>query len=192
LPSGGGKRRLKAVTEYVALLRGINVGGKALKMGPLVELFEAMKLANVRTYIQSGNVLFTADATGAGKLKAELESRIAKSFGLEVTVILRSHRELKRILLSNPLLQSGSRDSERMHVTFLADEPAAAAAKVLPSAAKTPDEYSRAGKEVYVYCPGGYGKTLYSNAFFEKTLGVRATTRNWRTVNKLCELMAVR
>ena len=181
---------MKAVTEYVALLRGINVGGKTLKMGPLVELFEAMKLANVRTYIQSGNVLFTTDSTGAGKLKAELESRIAKRFGLEVTVILRTHRELKTILASNPLLQSGSRDVERMHVTFLEKEPAAAAPGAPPSAAKTPDEFSHAGREVYVYCPGGYGKTAFSNSYFEKTLKVRATTRNWRTVNKLCELMA--
>ena len=175
--------------EYVALLRGINVGGKTLKMEPLVELFEAMKLANVRTYIQSGNVLFTAAASGAGKLKAELESRIAKRFGLAVTVILRTRRELKRVLDSNPLLQSGSRDSERMHVTFLEDEPAAAAPGASPAAGNPQDEFSLAGKEVYVYCPGGYGKTVFSNSYFEKALQVKATTRNWRTVTKLCELM---
>jgi uncharacterized protein (DUF1697 family) len=183
-------RKEKAMPEYVVLLRGINVGGKSLKMGPLVELFEAMNLREVRTYIQSGNVLFSATAKDAGNIKERLQARIAEQFGLEVTVILRTREELRKVIENNPLLEAGSREVERMHVTFLEEEPNSKPPADLPGAQGTMDEFSIAGKEVYLYCPGGYGKTVYSNSYFEKSLGVKATTRNWRTVNKLFEMMA--
>ena len=176
--------------EYVVLLRGINVGGKSLKMGPLVELFEAMNLREVRTYIQSGNVLFFAATKDAEKIKESLESRIARQFGLEVTVILRTREELRKVIENNPLLETGSREVERMHVTFLEEKPKAEPPADLPGAQGTMDEFRIAGREVYLFCPGGYGKTVYSNSYFEKRLGVKATTRNWRTVNKLFEMMA--
>ena len=176
--------------EYVVLLRGINVGGKSLKMGPLVELFEAMNLREVRTYIQSGNVLFSATAKDAGNIKERLQARIAEQFGLEVTVILRTREELRKVIENNPLLEAGSREVERMHVTFLEEEPKAGLRGALPVVKNTLDEFRIAGKEVYLYCPGGYGKTVYSNSNLEKNLGVKATTRNWRTVNKLFEMMA--
>jgi uncharacterized protein (DUF1697 family) len=176
------------MTVYVALLRGVNVGGKTLEMGELVKLFESGGLKEVRTYIQSGNVIFATREKDVRNLKARLQERIAERFGLDVSVILRTCEELRQIIENNPLLSSGSRELERLHVTFLEDEPKNGQPPT--SSKKTNDEFRLAGKEVYLYCPDGYGKTVYSNSFFEKHLGVRATTRNWRTVEKLYEISA--
>jgi uncharacterized protein (DUF1697 family) len=103
-----------------------------------------------------------------------------------VGVILRAHEELGRIIADNPLLNTGSREVERLHVTFLEDQPKGDQPPA--STKRTSDEFRVVGKEVYLYCPGGYGKTVYSNSYFEKHLGVRATTWNWRTVEKLYEI----
>ncbi len=173
------------MTVYVALLRGVNVGGRTLEMRELAKLFESENLRDVRTYIQSGNVVFATPERDVRNLKARLQERIAERFGLDLTVILRSSQELRRIIENNPLLNTGSREVERLHVTFLEDLPKGGQP---PASAKCSDEFRMAGKEVYLYCPGGYGKTVYSNSYFEKHLGVKATTRNWRTVEKLFEI----
>jgi len=177
---------IDGMTVYVALLRGVNVGGKTLEMRELAKLFESEGLREVRTYIQSGNVIFAAPQKDIRNLKARLQGRIAERFGLEVTVILRTREELRQIIENNTLLSSGSREVERLHVTFLEDRPKNGQPPI--SSKKTNDEFRLADKEVYLYCPNGYGKTVYSNSYFEKHLGVRATTRNWRTVEKLYEI----
>jgi uncharacterized protein (DUF1697 family) len=174
------------MTVYVALLRGVNVGGRTLEMKELVKLFESEKLREVRTYIQSGNVIFSTSERDVRNLKVRLQERIAERFRLDVSVILRSREELRQVIENNPLLSSGSREVERLHVTFLGDQPNGDPPPVSPKSGH--DEFRMAGKEVYLYCPGGYGKTVYSNSYFEKHLGVGATTRNWRTVEKLYEI----
>ena len=173
------------MTVYVALLRGVNVGGKTLEMRELVKLFESEGLREVRTYIQSGNVIFATPEKDVRNLKARLQKRIAERFGLDVSIILRTREELRQIIENNPLLSSGSREIERLHVTFL-EERQGGQPPLSPKSGR--DEFRLAGKEVYLYCPDGYGKTVYSNSYFEKHLGVRATTRNWRTVEKLYEI----
>jgi uncharacterized protein (DUF1697 family) len=174
--------------RYVALLRGVNVGGRTLEIKALVKLFESEGLREVRSYIQSGNLIFSS-TKATRELKERLQARIAERFGIEVAVILRSGEELARVVEGNPLLDD-SREAGRLHVTFLEGEPRGDPPPVSPKSAG--DEFCVEGTEVYLYCPGGYGKTVYSNGYFEKHLGVRATTRNWRTVQKLNELAAGR
>ena len=172
-------------TRYVALLRGINVGGRTkVAMDDLRRLFGELGHGNVTTYIQSGNVLFDAGGPAAG-IAAGVEERIAADLGLSVTVILRSATELEQVVAGNPF---GGRvaDESKLHVTFLARRPTAA----VEAPAGVADELVVAGREVYLHCPDGYGRTKLDNAFFERRLGVPATTRNWRTVCKLRALSA--
>jgi uncharacterized protein (DUF1697 family) len=171
--------------EYISLLRGINVGGKTLKMDGLLKVYEGLGMRDVKSYIQSGNVLFNAQNDEAESVKEELQTRILSRFGLEVTVIVRNRRELRRIIERNPFIGSGGGELDRMYVTFMEVSPKGEPPHDLPSGADTKDDFRMIGTEIYLYCPGGYGKTIFSNSFFEKKLGVRATTRNWKTVTEL-------
>jgi uncharacterized protein (DUF1697 family) len=174
--------------EYISLLRGINVGGKTLKMANLVDIYESLDLRDVRTYIQSGNVLFNTTAMERNKIKGELELQIRDRFGLSVTAFIFRRNEFQEIIERNPLAGTGGRELGRLHVTFLEKKPEEELVERLPPDKNTADEYRVIGTEVYLYCPGGYGKTPLSNSFFEKNLAVRATTRNWRTVNRLYQI----
>ena len=171
--------------EYISLLRGINVGGKALKMDGLLKVYESLGLRDVKSHIQSGNVLFNMNNDDAEGVKAELQNRIRSRFGLEVTVIMRNRRELRGIIERNPFVGSGGGKLDRMYVTFMEESPEREPPRNLRSDADTTDDFRIVGAEIYLYCPGGYGKTVFSNGFFEKKLGVRATTRNWKTVTEL-------
>ena len=175
----------KEMHEYVSLLRGINVGGKTLKMDSLLKVYESLGLRDVKSYIQSGNVLFNTTYTDTRSMKEELQNRIRSRYGLEVTIIIRNRRELEKIIEKNPFTESGNRELNRMHVTFLEEGAKAKLPKSLRPDIDTNDEFRVIGTEIYLYCPEGYGKTVFSNSFFEKKLGVRATTRNWKTVTEL-------
>jgi uncharacterized protein (DUF1697 family) len=175
------------MTSFVSLLRGINVSGhNMIKMAELKDLYESLGFRNVTTYIQSGNVIFQSEKDDSGSVEATIERAIGKGFGFPVTVIVRKPAELARVLKINPFLGSNKIDEIRLYVTFLRDKPAAAVVKALQlAAARSTDQYKILGREVYLYCPTGYGRTLLSNTFFEKQLKVKATTRNWKTVNTL-------
>jgi uncharacterized protein (DUF1697 family) len=171
------------------MLRGINLGGhNRVAMPALRSMFEDMGFAEVSTYVQSGNVVFTPGAKkDASKLAADIERRIKKEFGLDVTVVVRTGAQLQKVLSANPFLAEG-KDAGSLHVTFLNDTPSGAQVKELTSKDWTPDEVRVKKTEVYLYCPKGYGRTKLQNAFVEKRLGTRATTRNWKTVTNLAEL----
>jgi uncharacterized protein (DUF1697 family) len=176
------------MTTHVALLRGINVGGRRrVGMEELRALFVSLGHEDVTTYLQSGNVVFGSSSGGARELAARIEARIAETLDLEVTVMLRTAGELARVVEGNPFL-AGPADPASLHVTFLAREPDPIAVQRLEPARFAPDELVVAGREVYLNCPGGYGRTKLGNAFFERRLGVAATTRNWRTVTTLAGL----
>ena len=169
--------------SYIALLRGVNVGGNTLRMERLRALCEELGLKDVRTYVQSGNVVFSA-AHWARAIAQVLEGEAR----LPVSVIVRSSADMARIIASNPFLNEKGIDTKRLHVTFLEKTPAKSAIKALDTLPSGTDRFVHVGEEVYVYCPNGYGNTKLSNTAFEKALAVRATTRNWNTVNKLCEM----
>jgi uncharacterized protein (DUF1697 family) len=170
---------------YVALLRGINLGARnRVAMKDLRALVEGLGGEDVRTYLQSGNVVFGASDLPADPAKA-LEASIRKSLGLDVTVLARTKAELDQIVRRNPF---DGADPASLHVTFLADTPAKSGVTDLGEKTFEPDAFDVAVREVYLHCPDGYGRSKLSNAFFEKRLGVRATTRNWKTVTALAEL----
>jgi uncharacterized protein (DUF1697 family) len=178
-----------ASSSYVALLRGINVGGKhILPMKDLVEVCSATKCENVRTYIQSGNVVFAASEKTAGLLAPVLARKIEERFGFAVPVILRSREQLEKVIRNNPFLKAG-KPEKSLHVSFLADTPTAAAIKTLDSNRSAPDEFRVVGGEIYFYLPNGAGNSKLTNAYFDTRLSTIGTVRNWATVLKLLAMM---
>lgn len=173
---------------YVALLRGINVGGKnKLLMRDLSSMFSEAGCDEVRTYIQSGNVVFWADPELAGRVPDLIGEAIAARFGYRVPVLTRTGRELAAILGTNPFLGAGA-DARQLHVGFLVDRPEAAAVDALDPDRSPPDEFAVIGREVYSYCPQGLAGTRLTTRYFESKLSTTMTARNWKTVLKLHEL----
>ena len=173
------------MTVHVALLRGINVGGKnKLPMSELVSLFEQSGCTDVKTYIASGNVIFNATAAVARTLPAKIAQRIAKDHGLRVPVILRTARELAAAAEKNPYVSRG----DHSHVLFLADKPTRAAVATLDPNRSPGDEFTVIGRDVFLYCPNGVGVTKLTNEYFDRKLATTSTGRNFRTVLKLVEL----
>ncbi|MEU0334665.1 DUF1697 domain-containing protein [Streptomyces sp. NPDC006193] len=177
------------MTKHIALLRGVNVGGRTrIAMKDLRDLFTGMGFEAVRTYLQSGNVLF--DAPGprpAAALAAAVEKRIADDLGVSVTVLLRTAESLARTVARNPYLARED-DPAKLHVTFLAREPAAEQAARLETPAGETAVFTLVGDEIHLHVPDGYGRTKLDNAYIERRLGIPATTRNWRTVTALHRL----
>ena len=177
------------MARYVALLRGINVGGKnSMKMADLRSLFEAAGHRAVSTYLQSGNVVFrAAGEPSVDALATDLEQRIAAHLGVEIHIVLRSGAQLADVIANVPIVTAGN-DPRHLHVTFLKDEPHPDVVRELDVPSAADDEFRLIGTEVYLHCPGGYGRTKLNNALWERRLAVPATTRNWNTVTQLAEL----
>jgi uncharacterized protein (DUF1697 family) len=172
---------------HVALLRGINVGGKnVLPMKDLAALFVDAGCTDVRTYIQSGNVVYSASAAVARKAPALVEAAIAKRFGFAVPIQTRSVEELRAVVAGNPLLASHEPDD--LHVIFLAQEPTTKQAGDLDPNRSPGDTFVVRGREIYVACPNGVGNSKLTNAWFDSRLATVSTGRNWRTTQKLLEL----
>ncbi len=164
----------------------MNVGGRQVNMKRLKEVFADLGLSDVATYVQSGNVVFRAGKQPSAK---SLEVAIEAAFGLDVTVILRTAREMAEVLNGNPYLAADAgADRSRLYVTFLADQPEKGALDGVDVEKYAPDEFQLVGRELYLHYPNGYGRTKLSNDFFERRTKLRATTRNWNTVTKLVEL----
>jgi uncharacterized protein (DUF1697 family) len=175
------------MATYVALLRGVNVAGAGkVGMADLRQVFADAGHTDVQTYIQTGNVVFAARGS-ASRIAPELEQRIASELGLTTTVLLRSASDLTRVARNNPFVDRGA-DPSSLHVTFLNGAAGRDAPARLDVPGAAPDELVVSGKEVYVHCPNGYGRTKLNNTFVERRLGVQATTRNWRTLTKLLDL----
>ena len=173
----------------ISLLRGINVGSsKTVTMRDLVSLYESLGLNNVRVYLRSGNILFDDPGWEPGKVSGMLEEQIGRLTGFPVKVILRDENDLREIIRDNPFLNGAPRDVTRLHVTFLSTNPSDDAVNEVNSIRDPTDSARVHGREVYLFCPEGYGRTRFSNTFLEKRLGVAATTRNWKTVTMLAEM----
>jgi uncharacterized protein (DUF1697 family) len=171
----------------IALLRGVNVGGNILKMDRLRELCAALGAKNVRTYVQSGNIVFEA-AGSPSSWEAKLEKKLAGESRLPVSVMVRSAAEISTDLAGNPFMKEKTIDTARLAVTFLQQVPAKPALAALAALKIGSERYHHAGKEIYLHCPDGFGNAkLY---LLEKVLKQKTTTRNWNTVTKLCEMSA--
>ncbi len=174
---------------YIAMLRGINLAGhKRMKMDQLRESLQALGFEQVRTYVQSGNVIFKTAKHSPLDLSKRIEERILRDFGYSVSVISKTAEEMGKTIQSNPFLKEKGTDSSKLHVTFLSEAPAQSALKKLDELTAGPDQFRYSGKEIYLYCPNGYGRTKLSNNALERALSVRATTRNWKTVNSLYQI----
>ncbi len=176
--------------RYVALLRSVNLGSYGrIAMSELRDTFARLGYDDVRTYIQSGNVLFSTTSKSEKAIVDAIEGQLAEDFGDAPAVLLRTVTELKRIRSASPYANSGANPA-RHHVTFLATAPPKAVLNALDLPPSGKDELVVDGREVYVSTPNGYAETKYTGAFLERRLGVVSTTRNWNTVTKLCELAA--
>jgi len=169
------------VPTVVALLRGVNVGGRKLPMADLRELVESLGYDDVRTYIQSGNLIFRA---AKRPRPAELEAAIEQRFGLGVDVILRSPANLAAVVKRDPFPRA---ERSMLHVGFMAAKPSASAVAAIDGEPFRPDEFAVVGTELYLHLPGGMGRAKLPE-YVLRRLKVATTVRNWNTVTKLVEL----
>jgi len=173
---------------YLALLRGINVGGRnTLLMKDLAPMFTDAGCENVRTYIQSGNVVFEASRALATKIPAQISDVIAKRFGLTVPVVVRSSGEIQKITENNPLPNV---DPKRVLVAFLAKKPSAKNVALLDPDRSPPDEFFAQGSNIYLHCPKGFARSKFNTGYFDSKLETISTIRGWPTVLKLHAMAA--
>jgi uncharacterized protein (DUF1697 family) len=174
---------------FISMLRGINVSGqKKIQMSDLKALFEGLKFKDVITYIQSGNVIFKTKQTPDKDLSRKIEVAILTKYGFEVPVIIRTADEMQKSISANPFITQDGIDTEKLYVTFLSAKPEPGNLEKLLSIDCSPEKFIVINKEIYLYCPAGYGSTKLSNNFFENKLKLKATTRNLKTVNKLLSI----
>lgn len=167
----------------IALLRGINVGGKnRITMPELLDVFRFPGIRHAKTWLQSGNVVFETDEGNVSFMEPIISARITDILELNVTVLVRTSPEWKDIIYKMPWTAIPAEVAEHGHVTFL---------QTVPDPQKTIDLHVKQeegefwvlkGREVYLYCPFGYGRTKLTNSVFERKLDTAATTRNWKTV----------
>lgn len=170
---------------YVCLLRGINVGGhKKIRMADLKEHFIQAGFKDVRTYIQSGNIIFKTPDTDRNKLNWIIQTIIQKNYGFEVETFLRTCAEIETIISQVPAFA----DTDKILVTFLSQPVTNPPYEEINTRLLESEEIVIKDDTLYFYCPTGLSKSKMSNNFIEKKLRIHATTRNWRTLNKLREL----
>jgi uncharacterized protein (DUF1697 family) len=189
------------MATHVALLRGINVGGRnKVPMADLREVVTSLGHTGVTTYIQSGNVLFTTGSASTGELAAALESAITDRFGIRASVVVLSRDDLARILQDNP--HPDEPNPKLVHVVFLNGQPPAglldriAAAQSAAAAKGSPDTVTAIGPALFLHTPDGFGNSELAQSLFriisppakEKRAGLAATARNWATATKLLAL----
>lgn len=171
---------------FIALLRGINVGGhKKIKMAELRALCERLGFGNVRSYIQSGNLLLDSEEADTTMLEQRLKQGIAEEFGFDVPVLLLTRARLERTASSNPFVNERNEDIKALYVAFLQEEPGEEEVSALELPKGCSDEMVMSGTEVYLFYPHGAGRSKLTNNTLEKKLKVAATTRNWKTVQAL-------
>lgn len=172
--------------RYIVLLRGINVGGhKKIKMTDLKNLLESFNFKNVKTYLQSGNVVLDDDTMEPAKLVDCIEKIIAENFGFSVKIIIRTVEELKQIIRNNPFTRESGIEADMLYVMLLSERPEASSILFIDVKKEENERFLIVSKEIYLYLPNGAGNTKLNNAIFEKILKTAATSRNWRTINNL-------
>lgn len=173
--------------KYIALLRGINVGGhRKIRMNDLKEMFRGMGFKNVATYIQSGNVVFDSLVRDHEDLREDIKKEIEKSFGHDVPVIIRTPAEMERVLAHFPFEEKGK---WKGYISFLSEKPTQEQKRDLESQSSDVEKFILGNQEIYIFIDKGADeKPLFSNSYVEKELGMDVTTRNLRSVNKILQL----
>lgn len=174
--------------KHAALLRAVNLGRKnRLPMADLTRIFIDAGCRDVQTYIQSGNVVFTAPAKLLRKLPETIADAIESEFGFRAPVIIRSHEELAAVLKTNPFLKS-SEAEKSLHVVFLSTAPRNEAILKLDAKRCAPDRFHVIGKDMYLHMPNGLGRSKLTNTWIDSRLETISTVRNWNTVLTLHEM----
>ena len=176
------------MVTWIALIRGINVGGKnILPMKDLVRELEGLGVGNVKTYIQSGNAVFQSPKKAGATLADRIGKRIEKSHGFRPDVLILSARQLEHAITSNPYPEAES-EPKALHLYFLASRPVAVRMELLNGAKRPTERFHLADEVLYLHAPDGIARSKLA-AGVEKLLGVSATGRNWRTVQKIWEMV---
>jgi uncharacterized protein (DUF1697 family) len=177
--------------QFVSILRGINVGGKRkILMADLKVLYAELGFTNIISYIQSGNVIFDSDISlSEKKLELLIKAIIENKYGFDVPVIVLSKVNFEIAVSNNPYTKGKEFDIERLHATFISEKPIPELIEKANSNYFEADTFKLIDKTVYLYCSGKYHESKLGNTWFEKQLKVSATTRNWKTVTKLLELL---
>ena len=175
---------------YICLLRGINVAGKnSIKMEPLRNLLEALPVEKLATYLQSGNLVFRAQKQEVTFYEERIHQLILKKFHIDVSVMVFTKEKFLRGVAKNPFLEENACDKKSLHVTFVSAVPPFGLRQKVAKYSAGNDRIHFSGSTIFLYCPGGYGRSKYSNNILEKNLLVRATTRNWNTVEALSAMV---
>lgn len=170
-------------SRWIALLRAVNLGARnKVPMAELRRLFEEAGAEDVRTWIQSGNVVFSLSKPDAARFEAAIEQKL----GVKTVVVLRSSPQMKKLAASHPF----GRDTSNSHVAFFLEKPRAAAMREVAELDIGDNKYELIGSDVALYYPTGVQGATLTTAKLEKLLGIQGTARNWRTVEKLAELAA--
>jgi uncharacterized protein (DUF1697 family) len=177
------------VTRYVVLLRAVNVGGNNMvPMARLRELAAELGYTDVATYVQSGNLVVTADTKKAADVETAIADALRSDLGVDVSVMVRSRKELAAVLAANPLKDIAD-DPARLLVNFLAAQPDAGKVKALDRDEFAPERFEVGDRCLYQWFPDGVGRSKMAAAPWDRRLGVRGTGRNWRTVTKLLDML---
>jgi uncharacterized protein (DUF1697 family) len=174
------------MSVYVALLRGINVGGhNKVNMSDLRDLFAELGCQDTITYIQSGNIIFKAETREQSSIEKAIKERIIGKFAVNVEVIVKSREELSKIVAETPFKVTNLATGEKIYLTIFSKKPSDDLIKKLNKVDGHGDKILLDDTAAYILCKKGYSETVYGNNFIEKTLGVIATTRNLLTMQKL-------
>ena len=177
------------MNKYISILRGINVSGqKIIKMAKLKSNFESCGFTNVQTYIQSGNVVFCSDIKSRLKIKERIENKIIEVYNFSVPTFILTKSKIEKAITGIPFDVSKI-DFSKVSITFLDSVPKNNSIENIEKFQGKNEKIVITEDVIYLYCPDGFGKTKLSNNFFEKKLNVTATSRNWKTTNKLSEMI---
>ena len=173
--------------KCVAFLRGINVGGKnKVKMETLREMFVAQGFENVKTYINSGNVIFETSETKGNALAAEIERTIQSEYALNIKVMVRTIEEIRDIIKNNPFDGQFVNDKD-LHVLFLDEELPEDKRQLLLANNNENEQFAVRKREIFCLLRVGVSDSLLGKDYIGKKLKIPATARNWRTINKIAE-----
>lgn len=179
------------MTLAVSLLRGINVGGRnKIRMADLRELYADLGMMQVRSLLQSGNVIFETALTDLTSVKQELEAGIRSAFGLDIQVLLRSSEDFEYIMARHPFSAEQLNEPRKAALVFLSDAPESTAVDALRENNPGREFIHAAGRELYVFYTDGMARSKLDNKRIESRLGLSATARNWNTCLKLQRLLA--
>jgi uncharacterized protein (DUF1697 family) len=176
---------------YISFLRSVNMTGHNLiKMTELANLFIDIGFGDAKTYIQSGNVIFSYEGDkSSSSLSDDLEKAILKKFNLSISVMTRKNDDLVKLSDFNPYLAEPNFDPSKMAVIFLHETPLDPQIQKVAGVDFPPDKFEIIGDEIFIYCPNGFGRTKLYTGFFEKKMGVTGTARNWKTITTILNLI---